>query len=236
MSKVEKKYVVYNERIGRAQPGVYVREVKIVGKTAFVLPKAEGQRTAHMVLADHVFNTQEEAAAYLAGKGVRRWVVGTFRTGPHRRSPEVPMMFEAFVTFYTYNDHFRAENKIVIQKVLNGATLLNDHTYNIHTYETKEEAEKDFIPLWHKKMEETKRYIADYVEHASAMVAHGPPGVTAVVTGEAPSLAISTLETISKLKNDNALRSWRGAEAVRLAERALRTIGKNNAKGTTTND
>lgn len=100
------KFVVYLDKIGRTPRGSIVRcqDVKVAGDTAYV--RRGSARTADMLPAMNVFETQADAERFLASGGELRWVVTSHDKG---EEGTVPTLFKGRVKMHTYVGRYCSE-------------------------------------------------------------------------------------------------------------------------------
>jgi hypothetical protein len=220
-----RKFVVFPVDGGRIKKGIYCRNVVMGKDCAFVLSDVTSTK-ADVVPKASVFNTHEEAESYLAGKGVKRWVVGEFAVGDNGRQKwerhDVPMMFEALVVYYHYAGRFYPESRIAVQKVENGKLFKVTRTHGLETFETKEGAEKRFKEMWRARFKEIHQGALSWQVHLAELLKLKPDGEKYTTPVPSTDLLLGALRRISTLKNNNKLRSERGNKAIKIALDALK--------------
>jgi hypothetical protein len=171
--KREDYFVVYTVPIGRQKVGIRrCTHVVFVEDKAIVY--VNGESRADIVPKANVFADHDSAAKYLAGHGVRRWVVGEVKfREEHRR--EVPVMFEALVVHYDYNGRYRHENKIAVKRIDGGKEPVDiENTYGFRSYETKREAEKEFTHRWRQRWKDAEQNLLRYKEYMLELMKNPP--------------------------------------------------------------
>lgn len=229
-SENDEKFVVYLTKTGRMEKGIYPCRVWVCKDKAFVLPKGR-TNTADVVPSMNVFSDRKEAESYLAGTGVKRWVVGDITVGRPKRGKrerlgyEIPVMFEALVVRYQYGGPYRNEGNLAVKKIEDGKLVEIRDTYGFKTFETKVEAEKYFKTTWEATVEEVQRNAAEYQQHLHLLLHSAPSGADRPLPVPSPDLLIGALRRIVSLPNNNKLRSERGNKAVKIAENAIKALG-----------
>ncbi len=140
------KYVAYTSKMGRTEAGVYERYVDIVGDCAYIRPLMDGSK-ADILPAANVFEKQDDALAYMAGGGVKKWIVDTGRW----RDGVVTLPFQGRVAYCTVLRHGRYDfvNSAVRDsdgKVFSGR--------DVKTFDTHKDAEKFHARVWKERMKE----------------------------------------------------------------------------------
>lgn len=145
----EKKYVVYLRKLGRVERGILLASVTISGEEAFV---HRNSNQADILSAANVFDTKEAAENYLAGTGVRRWMVSLLGD----RNEKIPVMVEVLVEYYTYTGRYHPEyRQMAVKRLEDGKNLMIYNEYQTSFYKTKKEAETAYAALWRSKYKET---------------------------------------------------------------------------------
>lgn len=173
-----KRYVVYHAMLDRVDRGVYFRVVHRVDNERSVVVVDEARGKAHVVPNENVFETHDAAATALAGKGTPRWIVCDkyVETIAHkrRRQHSIPVMFRGFVTTYIYGGKYRRENRTITQDLGNGKIIQVQNYFQLHSYETKKDAEADFTKRWRDMMKEAMQQISDWQDLMKLLHADPP--------------------------------------------------------------
>jgi hypothetical protein len=173
-----KKYVVYHTMLDRVDRGVYFRLVHRVDSNRSIVLVDEQRAKAHIVPNENVFDTHDEAAAALAGKGALRWVVCDkymeTNVNGRRRTHAAPVMFQGRITTYVYGGKYRRETRTVTQDAIDGKIINVQNIHSVHVYETKKDAEADFVGRWRNTMKEAMQQIADW-QDLMTLLQKSPP-------------------------------------------------------------
>lgn len=137
-SEDDKRYVVYTTKTGRTERGIAYRDVFFVKDKAFAVSSSG---IVDILPKMAVFTEKAAAEKYLAGQGVKRWVVG--ETSRHNR---VPSIFEAHVVTYMYRGRHSIENgKLSIVRCSDNHVI--EDTYGFKSFDTKRQAQRFFDGL-----------------------------------------------------------------------------------------
>jgi hypothetical protein len=161
------KWVVYTSRLNRTDIGVYERFTEIVGDHAYVRRDSQGSN-ADILPTGNVFETKDEAIGYLAGKGVKRWVVST---GDWSSTPCV-LPFLGLVTFGLTQRHGRFDRIVTAVRLSDGKAFSGDR--DLATFDTKKAAEKYHATIWRRRIIEIKKGYAEKHALLNGMYENAP--------------------------------------------------------------
>jgi hypothetical protein len=162
----KRKYIVFLSQVGRYNKGIVHGFASIDGKSAFVR-RSESGTHAEIVPAANIFDTEKEAQAYLAGEGVRRWVVGEDERGRYA----CPKMFEAKVVYYHYMGTYSAHYRVSVKRIRDGKVVDLTH---FAAFNTKKQAESHFAKVWREKHKDLTKELVDYKEHLAKLMKNKP--------------------------------------------------------------
>lgn len=162
-----RKYVAFLAKVGRTEKGIVHGYVTIDGDLAYVR-KNESSASADIVPAAGVFNTEKEAQDYLAGEGVRRWVVGTLRQS---RRHGCPVLFEAKVVHYYYKGSYKTYYKQAVKRISDGEIV---ELLNFQSFSTKKAAESHFSKAWHAEHKDLMRDLEGHKKHLAELLKNKP--------------------------------------------------------------
>lgn len=150
------KWCFYRNGTRRSPPGLYQRYlVGFLGNQAVVRVKRNGTH-CDLIDKDCVFDSREEANAFIAKGGVVRWVV----VGNSFSRMDPPLdFFRAKVAFHGIErGHYFQQTKTV-ERLSDGKTFSSSR---IQVFNTKEEAESAHRSLWNEAMRSAEE---NYGEH-----------------------------------------------------------------------
>jgi hypothetical protein len=157
------RFVVYTSQVGRTPAGIVRAYVSVVGRDAFVR-KREDAVQADVLPAANVFDTRESAEAYLAGDGVRRWVVGTVP----KHGTDIPVMLEAKVVFYPYVGRYQTESRAAVKRLSDGKAVEFYSRRDLSFFETKKGAEAAYAKLWRGRHEHAVKGLEEHEARVAA--------------------------------------------------------------------
>jgi len=160
------KYVAYTSKMGRTEPGVYERFVDVVGDTAYIRPLMDGSK-ADILPAANVFEKKDDAVAYMAGTGVKKWIVDT--GGWHRGIVVLPFRGRVSYAVTLRHGHYDYVNMAVRDsdgKVFSGR--------DIKTFDTHKAAEKLHAEIWKERMKELAKEYKEKTEQLVEMIQNKP--------------------------------------------------------------
>lgn len=162
------KWVAYTEKLNRTEIGVYERYAEIVGDHAYVRPDSQGSK-ADIVPAANVFETKDEALAYLAGTGVKKWVVFS---GDWRDKEPCLLPFQGLVTYCMTQRHGKFNRISATVRISDGKVF---SSYNeLEVFNTKKEAEKYHTEVWRRRIKRVKEAFSEGHALLNAMYANAP--------------------------------------------------------------